>query len=82
MRWIGSATVALWTFVIGILVLLAGAMIVGAFNPFEVAWLTVLIAVMVIGLVAYMVAVRHALGDHQHPDLARKVHGMRERRGF
>jgi hypothetical protein len=82
MRWIGSASVALWTLVIGILVLMAGLMIVGAFNPFATTWLAIVVVAMLVGLIAYMLAVRHALADHHHPDLARKVHSMRERRGF
>ena len=82
MKWIGSASVAFWTFVIGFLVLTAGAMIIGAFNPFEIVWMTVLIIALLVGLIVYMLAVRHALQDRQHPDLARKVHSLRERRGF
>lgn len=82
MRWIGSASVAFWTLVIGILVLLGGLTIVGGFDPFATAWLTAVIAAMIVGLIIYMLAVRHALRDHTNADLARQVHSMRERRGF
>ena len=38
--------------------------------------------VLVIGAVVHFIRLRRALSDHEHDEMARKLHSWRERRGF
>ena len=53
-----------------------------AFNPGEAIWLAIAMGVVALACMVHFVRVRRALDDHQHDELARTVHAMREKRGF
>jgi divalent metal cation (Fe/Co/Zn/Cd) transporter len=82
MKVIGNIAGVFWAICLGAVALFVFFSATGAISPTEVLWLTV--GVGVIGMLAliHFLHVRRALGDHRHNDLARRVHAMRERRGF
>lgn len=82
LRTVGLLTSLFWILAVGAIALFVFFAALGSFSPGEVAWLSVLVAVLAIAATIHFIRVRRALGDHRHDELARTVHAMRERRGF
>jgi hypothetical protein len=79
---IGSIAGVFWTLCLGAVVLFVFFWATGLFSPAEVLWLTWLVGVIAAVSLIHFIRVRRALSDHRHSEMARKVHAMRERRGF
>jgi tetrahydromethanopterin S-methyltransferase subunit C len=76
-----EATNALWVLVLGAITLFCFFAAIGAFNPGDVAWLTVAVGVLAVLAAIHFIRIRHVLDEHAG-ELARRVHAMRETRGF
>jgi fatty acid desaturase len=79
---VGRIAGVFWTLCLGALALFVFFWATGLFSPAEVLWLSVLVGVIAVLSLMHFLRVHRALGDHRHSDLARRVHAMRERRGF
>lgn len=73
---------ALWGVALGAIALWGFFLVMGAISPSDPTWLTALMAALAVLAVVHFVHVRRMLADHEHGDLARRVHMLRERRGF
>lgn len=82
MQRIGSLTAALMVVGLGAISLFVFFVVFGGVALNDRPWLTVVMAVIAVLEVVYLERVRIAFSDHQHEDLARRAHAMRERRGF
>jgi hypothetical protein len=88
MRRIGSALIAgaavlwgvFWALAIGVIVLWGFFLVFGAFTLADPVWLTLAMGVLVALAALHFAHVRKAIDDDQ--ELARRMHMMRERRGF
>jgi heme exporter protein D len=79
---IRTTTGILWTLALGAVALYVFFLALDAFNPGEAIWLAIAMGVVALACMVHFVRVRRALDDHQHDELARTVHAMREKRGF
>lgn len=71
---------AFWGIALGVIVLWAFFLLMGAFSPGDPLWLTITMGVLAVLAAIHFVHVRRLLSeDHE---LARQVHMLRERRGF
>ena len=77
-----AATNAFWVAVLGAVILFFFFTVTGALEPSEVGWLTGVVAVLAVIAIVHFAHVRHALAKSGDNELARKVHAMREHRGF
>jgi hypothetical protein len=82
MKVIGTIAGVFWTICLGAVALFVFFSATGAVSPAEVLWLTVGVGVIAALALVHFVHVRRALDDRRHGELARRVHAMRERRGF
>jgi hypothetical protein len=82
MRALSAGLGVFWVLCLGAVVLYAFFAVLGAFDPGEVMWLTIAVGVLGLACVIHFIRIRRALGDGRHEDLARRVHAMRETRGF
>lgn len=82
MRMLGNITGVFWTICLGAVALFVFFSATGAISPTEVLWLTAVVGVIALVSLVHFVHVRRALDDPRHGDLARRVHAMREHRGF
>jgi hypothetical protein len=71
-----------WAIALGLIALWAFFLVMGAVSVGDPAWLTVSMGVLAALAAIHFAHVRRALADHEHSDLARRVHMLRERRGF
>jgi fatty acid desaturase len=78
----GRLANAFWVLALGAIVLYAFFAVMGAISPTDLIWLTVLIGVLAALTVGHFIRVRRALSSHHHDEMARDLHGWRERRGF
>jgi cytochrome c biogenesis protein CcdA len=69
-----------WGFALGVIVLWAFFLLMGAFTPDDPIWLTIAMGVLAVLAAIHFVHVRQLLRDDT--ELARQVHMLRERRGF
>jgi len=79
---VGRLSNLFWVLVIGAVVLYAFFAVMGAISFTDLVWLTALIGVLGILAVVHFIRLRRALSDHEHDEMARKLHSWRERRGF
>ena len=79
---IRTTTGILWTLALGAVALYVFFLALNAFNPGDAIWLAITMGVVALACMVHFVRVRRALDDHQHDELARTVHAMREKRGF
>jgi heme exporter protein D len=82
LKTVGLVTSLFWILTLGAIALFAFFAALGSFSPGEVAWLSVAVGILAIAALIHFLRVRRALGDHRHDELARRVHAMREHRGF
>jgi membrane protein YdbS with pleckstrin-like domain len=82
METVGRLSNLFWALVVGAVALYAFFAVMGAISPVELVWLTVLVAVLGVLAAVHFIRVRRALRDHRHDEMARALHGWRERRGF
>jgi len=82
MKAIGIITGLFWATCVGVITMFAFFTATGGISPREVKWLTAVVGVLALLSVIHFVRVRRALDDHRHTELARRVHAMRETRGF
>ena len=82
MKVVGNIAGVFWTIGLGAVALFVFFSATGAISPTEVLWLTVAVGVIALLALVHFVHVRRALDDPRHSDLARRVHAMRETRGF
>lgn len=82
MKAISALMGAFWVLAISVVGLYAFFVALGAIAPSDPLWLGIAMVVLAALAVVHFVRVRHALADHNHDDVARAVHAMRERRGF
>jgi membrane protein YdbS with pleckstrin-like domain len=73
---------ALWIIALGLVVLWAFFLVMGAVSLGDPVWVTVVMGTLAVLAAIHFVHVRRLLGDHAHDDIARRVHMLRERRGF
>ena len=73
---------AFWGIAPGLIVLWAFFLLMGAISVGDPAWLSATMGVLGVLAAIHFAHVRRALADHEHSDLARRVHMLRERRGF
>lgn len=67
---------------VGLLALYLFFLLIGAIAVDDPLWMTIGAAIAAVFVVVHSVRMRRQLADHQHEDLARAVHALRERRGF
>lgn len=79
---LGMLLNAFWAVCLGAIGLYVFFLAIGAVAADDVVWMSIAAGVLAIVAVLHFEHVRRALGDHEHDELARKVHGMREHRGF
>jgi hypothetical protein len=82
MNAIGTAAGVFWATCLGVVGLFAFFSATGAISPGDVGWLTAGVGVVAAVCLVHFLRVRRALADHRHGELARRVHAMRETRGF
>ena len=82
MKAIGTAMGVFWMACLGAITLFVFFLAVDAISPTDSVWLTATMAALTVLSAIHFWRVRHALGGHEHDELARSVHAMRERRGF
>jgi hypothetical protein len=82
MKVVGNIAGVFWTICLGAVALLVFFAATGAISPTEVLWLTIAVGAIALLALVHFVHVRHALDDPRHGDLARRIHAMRETRGF
>ena len=78
----GALWNAFWIIALGLIVLWAFFLVMGAISVGDPLWITVLMGILAVMAAIHFVHVRRMLGDHAHDDVARSVHMLRERRGF
>jgi heme exporter protein D len=73
----------------GLIIACLGAIVVfgffallGLFDPGDVIWLTIAMAVLAAAVLVHSMLVRHDLHRHGNRDLFRTMNRLRERRGF
>lgn len=71
---------AFWVLALGAIVIWGFFLTFGAFSLTDPVWLTVTVGVLALLAALHFVRVRKAIDDDQ--ELARRMHMMRERRGF
>jgi RsiW-degrading membrane proteinase PrsW (M82 family) len=67
---------------IGVAVLFAFFMALGAVKPSEVVVPTVIVGALAVLFMVRALVVRHRLGEHGNQEMFRTVNALRERRGF
>jgi membrane protein implicated in regulation of membrane protease activity len=73
---------AFWGIAVGVIALWAFFLLMGAISASDPLWLTIAMCVLAVLATIHFVHVRRMLSDRDHSDLARRVHMLRERRGF
>jgi hypothetical protein len=72
----------LWALCVGAVALFAFLVVMGAFSPGDVLWLTLTVAALGAMFVIHQVRVTHELHEHRGDSMTREVQRIRERRGF
>ena len=73
---------AFWILALGLVALWAFFLVMGATSIGDPLWVTLVMGALAIASIVHFVHVRRMLADHAHDDVARRVHMLRERRGF
>lgn len=81
-EWATGLRNAFWIVSLGLVAMWAFFLVMGAFEPNDPLWVTIVIGVLGIATLVHFVHMRRMLADHEHHDVARSVHRLRERRGF
>jgi hypothetical protein len=79
---LGRISGVLWALGLGGVALFVFFAAIGTISPGEVKWITAGVIAIAAASLAHFIHVRHALADPRHGELARRVHSMREHRGF
>ncbi|MGI8460485.1 MAG: hypothetical protein ACR2OC_02445 [Solirubrobacterales bacterium] len=82
MRPLSTATTALMTLAVGLVVLFLFFAALGAFSPAETIVVSIVAAVMTAAFAVHLFRVHHALEGGHGTDLHRSLNMQRERRGF
>jgi hypothetical protein len=67
---------------LGVIVVFGFFAVLGLFNPGDVIWLTITVAVLAAAVLVHSMLVRRDFGRHGNRDLFRTMNRLRERRGF
>ncbi|MGH2983490.1 MAG: hypothetical protein ACRDK5_04430 [Solirubrobacterales bacterium] len=67
---------------LGVIVVFGFFAVLGLFDPGDVIWLTLGIAVLAAAALVHSMLVRRDFGKHGNRDLFRTINRLRERRGF
>lgn len=82
MKVLAESRLAFLTLSILLVALYAFGLLVGMYSLGETYWIAILMAVLGSIFALHQWRVARALRGHEHEELAREVHKMRERRGF
>jgi len=72
----------LWALCVGAVALFGFLVVMGAFSPGDVLWLTLIVAVLAVLFVIHQVRIARELHGHREDRMTREVQQIRERRGF
>jgi membrane protein implicated in regulation of membrane protease activity len=82
MKMLTQSRLAFLVLSILLVALYAFGLLIGMYSLGETFWIAILMVVLGTLFAVYQWRVSRALKDHEHEDLAREVHRLREKRGF
>lgn len=82
MKVLAHSRLAFLTLSILLVALYAFGLLIGMYSLSETLWIAILMVVLGAIFAVYQWRLSRALRGHEHEELAREVHRMREKRGF